>query len=218
MDTPQKISNSKEALAFLTERFPACFSLQGEAKPLKIGIFQDLAERLTEDDGVSKTLLRSSLRHYTNSWRYLQSVKEGAQRVDLDGNEVAVIEKEHAEHAKTQLDESRAKVAEKRKELQAKKVPAKKSYKNKEEGKTKPAKHATAAAKPKPSPEKLPPAQRLSSEHMVVGTQVTVKIGKTPMPATITDVNKEDVHVQLETGMIVKVQVDNLRLARAKRV
>jgi ProP effector len=217
MDTPQKISNSKEALAFLTERFPACFSLQGEAKPLKIGIFQDLAERLTEDDGVSKTLLRSSLRHYTNSWRYLQSVKEGAQRVDLDGNEVAVIEKEHAEHAKTQLDESRAKVAEKRKELQAKKVPAKKSYKNKEEGKTKPAKHATAAAKPKTSPEKLPPAQRLSSEHMVVGTQVTVKIGKTPMPATITDVNKEDVHVQLETGMIVKVQVDNLRLARAKR-
>ncbi|NCP63085.1 MAG: RNA chaperone ProQ [Paraglaciecola sp.] len=217
MDTPQKISNSKEALAFLTERFPACFSLQGDAKPLKIGIFHDLAERLTEEDGVSKTLLRSSLRHYTNSWRYLQSVKEGAQRVDLDGNEVAVVEKEHAEHAKTQLDESRAKVAEKRKELQAKKVPAKKSYKNKDEGKTKPAKHATAAAKPKASPEKLPPAQRLLSEHMVVGTQVTVKIGKTPMPATITDVNKEDVHVQLETGMIVKVQVDNLRLARAKR-
>jgi ProP effector len=217
MDTPQKISNSKEALAFLTERFPACFSLQGDAKPLKIGIFQDLAERLTEEDGLSKTLLRSSLRHYTNSWRYLQSVKEGAQRVDLDGNEVAVIEKEHADHAKTQLDESRAKVAEKRKELQAKKVPAKKSYKNKDDSKTKPARQASVAAKPKPAAEKLPPAQRLSSEHMVAGTLVTVKIGKTPMPATITDVNKEDVHVQLETGMIVKVQVDNLRLARAKR-
>ncbi len=29
--------------------FPKCFTLEGEAKPLKIGIFQDLAERPNED-------------------------------------------------------------------------------------------------------------------------------------------------------------------------
>lgn len=214
MDTPQKFSNSKEVLAFLAESFPACFTIQGAAKPLKIGIFQDLAERLENEEKVSKTLLRSSLRHYTNSWRYLQSIKEGQQRVDLDGNDVALIEKDHAEHAKKQLDESRALVAEKRKELQAKKTAVKKSYKNKEQTKPKP------VDKPVKKPEaavKLPPAEKLTAENLVVGTQVTVKIGKTPMPASITDVNKDGVHVQLDSGMVVKVQVDNLRLARAKR-
>jgi ProP effector len=37
------------------------------------------------------------------------------------------------------------------------------------------------------------------------------------MPATITDVSKDGVQVQLDTGMVVKVQVDNLRLVRSKR-
>jgi ProP effector len=46
---------------------------------------------------------------------------------------------------------------------------------------------------------------------------VTVKIGKSPMPATITDVNKDGIQVQLDTGMVVKVQLENLRLARSKR-
>lgn len=213
MDTPQKFSNSKEVLAFLAETFPLCFSLKGEAKPLKIGIFQELVGRLENDERVSKTLLRSSLRHYTNSWRYLQSIKEGTQRVDLDGTEVAVVEKDHADHAKIQLDESRAKVAEKRKEQQAQKPPVKKTYK-KEQPKFK------ADDKPVKKPvsaEKLPPAEKLSAEHLVIGTLVTVKIGKTPMPASIKEVNKDGIHVQLDSGMVVKVQVDNLRLARAKR-
>ena len=109
MDNPQKFSNSKEVIGFLVEQFPACFSNKGDAKPLKIGVFQDLAERLENEERVSKTLLRSSLRHYTNSWRYLHSIKKGAQRIDLDGKDVAAIEDEHVEHAKKQLDESKAK-------------------------------------------------------------------------------------------------------------
>ncbi len=119
MDNPQKFSNSKEVIGFLVEQFPACFSNKGDAKPLKIGIFQDLAERLENEERVSKTLLRSSLRHYTNSWRYLHGIKKGTQRIDLDGNGVAAIEDEHVEHAKKQLEESKAKVAEKRKEQKA---------------------------------------------------------------------------------------------------
>ena len=214
MDSPEKFSSSKEVIGFLAETFPACFSIEGEAKPLKIGIFQDIAEQITEEPRLSKTLLRLSLRHYTNSWRYLQSVKEGEQRVDLDGNGVALVELDHAEHAKKQLDESRALVAEKRKEQQAKKPSVKKSYKNKEVPKFKPADKPVKKAEPA---VKLPPPEKLGTEHLVVGTQVTVKIGKTPMPASITDVNKDGVHVQLDSGMVVKVQVDNLRLARAKR-
>ncbi|MFA3790291.1 RNA chaperone ProQ [Aliiglaciecola sp. SL4] len=216
MENQQKFSNSKEVITFLAQTFPKCFSLEGEAKPLKIGIFQELSERLKEDDRVSKTLLRASLRHYTNSWRYLHSVKEGSFRIDLDGNQGDAIEKEHAEHALKQLTESKAKVAEKRKLNNASKPkPEKKSSKEKREKQnqtqfkgTKPAKHKQI---------KQPPPEKLTESNLVVGTEVTVKVGKSPLPATITDISKDEVHVQLQTGMIVKVQADNLRLARPKR-
>ena len=214
MDNPQKFSNSKEVIGFLVEQFPACFSNKGDAKPLKIGIFQDLAARLENEERVSKTLLRSSLRHYTNSWRYLHSIKKGAQRIDLDGKDVAAIEDEHVEHAKKQLDESKAKVAEKRKELKAAGADVKPSYKKKEAPKFKPTSKVVIKEQAK---VKQPPAERLLQEHIIAGTAVTVKIGKSPMPATITDVSKDGIQVQLDTGMVVKVQLENLRLARSKR-
>jgi ProP effector len=214
MDNQQKFSNSKEVIGFLVEQFPACFSNKGDAKPLKIGIFQDLAERLENDERVSKTLLRSSLRHYTNSWRYLHSIKKGAQRIDLNGQDVAAIEDEHVEHAKKQLDESKAKVAEKRKELKASVPDVKTNYKKKEAPKFK---TTTKVVIKEQARVKQPPAERLEQAHMITGTAVTVKIGKSPMPATITDVSKDGIQVQLASGMVVKVQLENLRLARSKR-
>lgn len=214
MDNPQKFTNSKEVISFLVEQFPACFSSKGDAKPLKIGIFQDLAERLEDEERVSKTLLRSSLRHYTNSWRYLHSIKKGVHRVDLDGKDVAAIEDEHVEHAAKQLEESKAKVAEKRKQQKAATADDKKSYKKKDVPKFKP---TSKVAKKEQSNVKQPPAERLSEQHIVAGTAVTVKIGKSPMPATITDVSKDGIQVQLDSGMVVKVQLENLRLARSKR-
>ncbi len=42
MENQPKLNSSKEVIAFLAERFPHCFSAEGEARPLKIGIFQDL--------------------------------------------------------------------------------------------------------------------------------------------------------------------------------
>ena len=44
MENQPKLNSSKEVIAFLAERFPQCFSAEGEARPLKIGIFQDLSE------------------------------------------------------------------------------------------------------------------------------------------------------------------------------
>ena len=214
MEIKEKFTSSKEVINFLAETYPKCFSIVGDAKPIKIGIFQDLAARLSEESKVSKTLLRSSLRHYTNSWRYLHSVKEGAFRVDLEGNNDAPIEKEHADHAKVQLEESKAKVAERRKEQSAKKAPAKKSYKNNPVPQFKSAEKSSIKEAAKP---KLPPAQKLSPEQLIVGTLVSVKVGKTPMPATIIGVGKDGIQVQLDSGMVVKVQEDNLRLARSKR-
>lgn len=215
MENQQKFSNSKEVIAYLVETFPKCFTLEGEVKPLKIGIFQELSERLKEDERVSKTLLRSSLRHYTNSWRYLHCVKEGAHRIDLEGQNGEAIEKEHADHALQQLNESKAKAAEKRKELKAKQTTEKKSYNNNALNSGKSEAKGTNIHKSKPN--KAPAPEKLSESDMVVGTKVTVKIGKSPIPATITECSKGEFFVQLESGMVVKVQADKLRLARPKR-
>ncbi len=110
----QKLSNNKEIIAYLAEKFPLCFSLEGEAKPIKIGLFQDLAEALKDDPKVSKTQLRYALRQYTSNWRYLHGCKEGAVRVDLQGNPAGVLEQEHVQHAAQQLADAKAKLAEKR--------------------------------------------------------------------------------------------------------
>lgn len=79
MENQPKLNSSKEVIAFLAERFPHCFSAEGEARPLKIGIFQDLVERVGGEMNLSKTQLRSALRLYTSSWRYLYALSR-AQR------------------------------------------------------------------------------------------------------------------------------------------
>ncbi len=222
MEATQKFANSKEVIAFLAETFPNCFSLNGTAKPLKIGIFQDLAQALEEEPRVSKTLLRSSLRHYTNSWRYLESVKEGAHRVDLQGEQHDAIEAEHAEHAQKQLEESKAAAAEKRKNQR--KAPSK----GRNDNRSGRANHAASSAKAarsnknagtnsaKPRSNK-PVPQKLTTDDIANGTRVTVKLGKVPMPAVITEVAKDGIHVQLDSGMVVKVDESALRLASTKR-
>ena len=217
MENIQKFANSKEVIAFLAETFPKCFSVSGEAKPLKIGIFQDLAEALSEESRVSKTQLRSSLRHYTNSWRYLESVTEGAHRVNLNGENDAIIEAEHADHAKQQLAESKAKAAEKRKS-QKKPVAKRSTEKTQQFSKVKATNNAKkSGTKPANPSSNRPVPQKLTSEDMVVGTKVTVKLGKVPMPAVITEIAKDGIHIQLDTGMVVKVDQNALRLANTKR-
>lgn len=107
MENTEKLTNSKAVIAYIAEQFPNCFSVEGEAKPLKIGIFEDLAARLDGDTRVSKTQLRAALRQYTSSWRYLHGVKPGAVRVDLDGNACGELEEEHIEHARKALKKAK---------------------------------------------------------------------------------------------------------------
>lgn len=218
MDSSEKFSSSKDVIAFLAESFPHCFTLEGEAKPLKIGIFQELAEALKEDSRVSKTLLRTSLRHYTSSWRYLHAIKEGVHRVDLQGDGAELVEKEHADHALLQLKESKQKAAERRKQNAAKQPKSAKPPKPGAKSKqipNRPAKiNGTNLPKSKPTREAPP---KLTAEQMVKGTEVTVKVGKAPMPAVITEVGKDGIQVQLHSGMQIWVQEDKLRLARSKR-
>lgn len=120
MENQPKLNSSKEVIAFLAERFPQCFSAEGEARPLKIGIFQDLVARVEGEMNLSKTQLRSALRLYTSSWRYLYGIKLGATRVDLDGNPCGELDEQHVEHARKQLEEAKARVQAQRAEQQAK--------------------------------------------------------------------------------------------------
>ncbi|MDX1390956.1 MAG: RNA chaperone ProQ [Rheinheimera sp.] len=227
-ETHVKASNVKEVLAYLAAQFPGCFSLTGEAKPLKIGIFQDLAQRLENDDTVSKTQLRQALRVYTSSWRYLESTKEGVARIDLDGNAGELIDAAQAEHAAKVLDESKAKAAEKRKAKQAeakaktaataptdkpayKKIPNKKPTSRSKD--TKVNQKTAPTIEPPRQTQAAAALQKVSAEQVVAGAKVLLKLGQSPMPATVIEVNKDDVTVQLGSGMVIKTRQDSLYLA-----
>lgn len=106
--------STKEVIVYLAEKFPACFSVEGEAKPLKVGLFQELAEALKDDEKVSKTLLRQVLRSYTNSWRYLAASQANAVRVGLQGEEAGVVSESEAQHAAEALAAAKAAVAERK--------------------------------------------------------------------------------------------------------
>lgn len=220
----------KQILAELSEKFPLCFSQSGEAKPLKIGIFQDLAQRLSEEDGISKTQIRHALRLYTSSWRYLACVKVGVARVDLDGQAGDLIDEQQAVHAAETLEQSKAKAAEQRK-AKAAAERAKHKEQQKEQAKTV---QADKAAYKKIAPNKANVAAKaarlnskpqttekvvqeqaveliaLNTATLKVGSAVQLKVGLKPVPATVLEVVKNDVVVQLASGMVIKTQGDKL--------
>lgn len=204
----QKLTNNKEIIAYLAEKFPLCFSVEGEAKPLKIGLFQDLAEALKDDERVSKTQLRHALRQYTSNWRYLHGCRLGAERVDLQGNPAGVLEQEHAEHAQQQLAEAKAKFAEKRaaekaaNTKQVKKRPARK-----------PSDKAMKATR-KPATDKVRKAKvelkEIDFATLQKGSQVKVKVGDSAKQAVVLDVIKDNARVELDNGLVLTVATDRL--------
>ncbi|EWH09986.1 ProP expression regulator [Catenovulum agarivorans DS-2] len=204
-----KIKDSQKVIQYLSERFPQCFSASGEAKPLKIGIFQDIAAQLSEDDPISKTSLRAALRKYTSSWRYLASVKEGAQRVDLAGADAGLIEAEHAEHAQTQLAESKKRAAENRK----KKAPARKP-RNADKAKDGERKFSPRKRTAKPSAKiqykrRSKPIEPFNGE-LKLGMEIRVSLGNSPVPCTLREINGDEVVVETTTGMTIKTEKKNL--------
>ncbi|MGK0372905.1 MAG: ProP effector, partial [Glaciecola sp.] len=138
---------------------------------------------------------------------------------------------QHAQHALEQLKESKEKAAKHREtNTKAPKNPVKhKGYsKSKTDGQTdnssnEPRKgsykapkqgagsHSSKGAKPanKPSAAVVPQVPIQASE-LLVGNQALVKLGKEPMPVTITDIGKDGISVQLKSGMTVKVQQTQL--------
>src|SRR5476649_1640892 len=212
MENQPKLNSSKEVIAFFAERFPLCFTAEGEARPLKIGIFADLVERVQGEENLSKTQLRSALRLYTSSWRYLYGVKVGAQRV---------------EHARKQLEEAKARVQAQRAEQQAKR---------REAGEAEPRRPRPAAKKPAPRRENAPAAavgqenrkprtprppreEKREPRHVPVtdisklqiGQEIKVRAGQSAMDATVLEIAKDGVRVQLSSGLAMIVRAEHLQ-------
>ncbi|WP_371372403.1 RNA chaperone ProQ [Thalassotalea aquiviva] len=201
---------SKEIIAHLAEKFPACFSLEGAVKPLKVGIFQDLAEALVDDEKVSKTQLRQALRHYTSSWRYLKSIKAGNHRIDLAGEQVELIDEEQASFAAKTLKESQEKFANKKTQDKKENRPYK-GTKGAVKGSTITSKPKSKAVKAKKAPAKQKVnLTQLDADTLSVGMNIMVQVGNSPLNATITEVAGKDVTVQLSSGMVVKTQADKI--------
>lgn len=209
MESTEKLTDTNAILAYLYETFPLCFIAEGETKPLKIGLFQDLAERLADDSKVSKTQLRIALRRYTSSWRYLKGVKAGAQRIDLDGQDCGELEQEHIEHAQLTLKESQEKAKAKR---IAKVAAAKASDNAKKPAKKAPPKRTKPA--PKPVKEAAPVVELIPAvlTELKQNQRVNVKLGKSPVAGVIIDIKREDVQVQLDSGLTVKVRIEHIML------
>jgi len=232
MENQPKLNSSKEVISFLAERLPHCFSAEGEARPLKIGIFQDLVERVQGEMNLSKTQLRSALRLYTSSWRYLYGIKAGATRVDLDGNPCGVLDEQHVEHARKQLEDAKARVQAQRDQQRA----ARREAGEGEEGASAPrrprkpaprkAAEGDAARKPRPQSAERPtasqhrkPAPRPEQQAKPItdtstlqpGQSIKVKAGKSAMDATVLEVSKDGVRVQLASGMAMIVRAEHLQ-------
>lgn len=214
MDTQSELSSSKTIIAYLAEQFPNCFTTEGNTKPLKIGIFQDIVDRFTDNTQFSKTKLRLALRLYTASWRYLYSIKEGAYRVDLDGNACDTISSEQAEHALTALKASKEK------------AKATKNIKNKQQATAVPQsrkpvsnqatkKSADLAAKSvvkhkRPKVKSVPKLNKATVNDIKIGSEVKIILGSKPVSATISNIEKEHIKVKVPSGMELTVTIEHI--------
>ena len=209
MDNTEKFTNNKQIIAFLTEQFPLCFTAgSADAKPLKIGLFQELATRLAEEPRVSKTQLRGALRQYTLSWRYLHCIKLAAKRIDLDGVEGDEVSEEHAEHAAKTLKESKDKAF-------ANKKKATNANNSEEKPKRAPKKVNVPTRSKKVAPKKevvedLSNYKEATHAELLVNQAVKVLLGKAPVSGVVVEIMKDDVQVQLNSGMTVKVKAKHL--------
>ncbi|MGK2960121.1 MAG: RNA chaperone ProQ [Candidatus Malihini olakiniferum] len=233
MENQFKLNNSKDVIAFLAERFPLCFTTEGETRPLKIGIFQDIVTRALETNSISKTQLRSALRLYTSSWRYLHGIKLGAQRVDLDGNLCAKLEQQHTDHARKQLEEAKARVQAQRAEQKAKlRIEGETADKSARQltpaprrdhpaADSAPCQSRASTSRPSSPPRQFNAAPELALQPqrvsvtditaLKIGQEIKVRAGKNAMDATVLEIAKGDVRVQLASGLAMIVRAEHLQ-------
>jgi sRNA-binding protein len=87
-----------EGIAQLVELYPNCF--RQLRRPLKIGIHNDVIARHPE---LRPSLIARALKTYTHSLSYLEMLKAGSARIDLEGNPVGTVTDADEEDAKRKI-------------------------------------------------------------------------------------------------------------------
>jgi ProP effector len=104
----QRLAAALDLIGTLAETFPATFATNPRYRqPLKIGIHHDIAAQL--GDTISPRVISDALRVYVSNPRYLKTLVTGADRVDLNGVPIGTVTAEHADIAKAQYEQRRAK-------------------------------------------------------------------------------------------------------------
>lgn len=78
---PETNNKYKKAFHLLSRKMPRVLSLK-KPRPINIGFREELFEMELD---LSKKTIRNALMFYCNSHQYLQSVKEGEERIKTDG-------------------------------------------------------------------------------------------------------------------------------------
>src|SRR5690554_2505746 len=90
-------------LAEWYQRYPGAF-FKGHTRSPKVGIHEALAEQ----EPWPEKLVRRALACYVNLLRYLKAVREGAERIGLDGQPAGQVDAKAAEHARKKLERLQA--------------------------------------------------------------------------------------------------------------
>jgi ProP effector len=105
--------NIEAVLRTLSERWPLTFFIfERRRRPLALRIDQKIAATMA--DTITSDDLTAALRHYTSNLCYLHACREGAARIDLDGNVVGTVTAAEAEYAAKVIVQRQAKSAAKR--------------------------------------------------------------------------------------------------------
>jgi ProP effector len=198
MEPTNKLKDINEVLNYLYTEFPDCFKQKEGIKPLKVGVFKDVADRIDGDERISKTQVRQALRKYTSNWRYLEAVTKHKFRIDLDGNDAEQVEQEHIDHANNALEQSRAKLAKKRKSSPRNSGEKKTYHKNTTSvGKNTSGDTKIKSSKPSNSKSvrRSGKVEALPLANIIINQEVKVKLGQALVKGTITEVNKHNMYI-----------------------
>jgi len=142
---------------------------------------------------------------FTNNKQIIAFLTEAAlKRIDLDGQEGDEVSKEHAEHALKTLKESKEKAFANKKKAEADKTPKRAPKKV-----NLPNRNKKTAVKKEPV-EDLSNYKEAVHTELKVSQTVKVLLGKSPVSAVVIEIMKDDVQVQLDSGMTVKVKAKHL--------
>lgn len=116
-----------DALLWLAANFPTAFDNSLRIRPLKKGIMEDILQHADKalEVGISKSKLREAVVLFTRRLDYLTCLKAREMRIDLQGNVVAEVSEEDAEHAAAKIKKRVEKSVKNARKILAEKVTGK---------------------------------------------------------------------------------------------